>query len=221
MEIRMETNDLKMICVIVNFGQGSKVLKISKANGISGGSILLGRGTIKNSILEFLELAESRKEVVLIVGKEPCVTNILQALNRELHLHKPNHGIAFTVSVSKILGSHNKGANNASMNGGSSQMKYDAIYVVVERGNAENVIDAATSAGSRGGTIINARGSGIHETNTLFSMPIEPEKEIVLILSEKNTTSAIVESINKSIKVEEPGNGILFVLDVKDTYGLY
>ena len=45
------------------------------------------------------------------------------------------------------------------------------------------MIDAATAAGSKGGTVINAR-SGIHEEQTLF-MDIEPEKEIVLIISDK------------------------------------
>lgn len=81
-------------------------------------------------------------------------------------------------------------------------------------------MEAATKAGSRGGTIINARGSGIHETHTLFAMAIEPEKEIVLILSENNTTEAIVAAIRQELRVDEPGNGIIFVLDVNETYGL-
>ena len=73
---------------------------------------------------------------------------------------------------------------------------YQSIIAIVERGHAENVIDAATQAGSRGGTIINARGSGIHETSTLFAMEIEPEKEVVLIVAEKKNTDHIVNRNN-------------------------
>lgn len=76
-------------------------------------------------------------------------------------------------------------------------------------------------AGSKGGTIINARGSGIHETSKIFSMAIEPEKEIVLILSEEESTEGIVASIRKKLKIDEPGNGIIFIQEVSKTYGLY
>jgi nitrogen regulatory protein PII len=52
-------------------------------------------------------------------------------------------------------------------------------------------------------------------------MDIEPEKEIVLILSKKENTDAIVTSIREQLKLEEPGNGILYIQDVNRTYGLY
>ena len=52
-------------------------------------------------------------------------------------------------------------------------------------------------------------------------MDIEPEKEIVLILSEESVTDAIVESISECLEIEKPGNGVLFVLNVAQTFGLY
>ena len=52
-------------------------------------------------------------------------------------------------------------------------------------------------------------------------MEIEPEKEIVLILSETQLTDAITLSIKENLQIEEPGNGIIFVLDVDETYGIY
>ena len=57
--------------------------------------------------------------------------------------------------------------------------------------------------------------------STLFSMTVEPEKEIVLILSEKEKTEAIVESIKNDIQLEKPGNGILFILDTVSTHGIF
>jgi len=52
-------------------------------------------------------------------------------------------------------------------------------------------------------------------------MEIEPEKEIVMILSESDTTENIISAIKDAIKINEPGNGILFVQDVNRTYGIY
>jgi nitrogen regulatory protein PII len=103
---------------------------------------------------------------------------------------------------------------------GAQDLMYKAICTIVDRGKGEDVMDAANSAGARGGTIINARGSGIHETNMLFSMPIEPEKEMVIILSQNDLVDPIVSAIREKLKIDEPGNGIIFVQDVNKTYGL-
>jgi nitrogen regulatory protein PII len=97
---------------------------------------------------------------------------------------------------------------------------YQEITVIVNKGLAEDVMEAAMKAGTKGGTIIGARGSGIHETSRLFSMEIEPEKEIVLILAKTEKTPEIVYEIRKKLQLDLPGNGILFVSDVREAYGL-
>lgn len=213
--------DYELFCLVVNFGIGSKVVKIAKRHGISGATIFLGMGTIKNHLLEILGLYEQRKEIVLMVADKELAYNALEEINTELALNKPNHGIAFTTSVANLLGSRSCMYHNSNKHGGVKNTMYNAIFVVVDKGVAESVIDAANLAGARGGTIINARGSGVHETNTVFSMAIEPEKEIVMILSENTLTEAICDSIRKQLKMDEPGNGIIFVLDINKTYGLY
>lgn len=99
-------------------------------------------------------------------------------------------------------------------------MKYHIITVIVDRGRAEEVILAADKAGSKGGTIINARGSGINETSKLFSMEIEPEKEIVIILSEDYMTAGIVSAIREGLRMDESGGGAMYVQDANATYGI-
>lgn len=214
-------NKLELFCIIVNFGLGSKVLKIAKQNGIHGGTILLGKGTAKNHLLEFFDITDIRKEIVLLIADDKLVHNVLVELNKKFEFEKPNHGIAFTSSLSSFFGSRNCKCEMSKESRGTDMEMYNAIFVIVDKGLSESVLDAASKAGSRGGTVINARGSGIHETQTLFSMAIEPEKEIVLILSESNSTGKIVESVREHLKIDEPGKGIMFVMDVNKTYGLY
>ena len=212
---------LELSCVIVNFGLGSKVLKIAKLNGMLGGTVFLGMGTIKNRLLDLLDLGDIRKEIVLMISGKKTTDTAIEALSKEMAFNKPNHGIAFTTSVISLIGSKKYNHDYAQESKGGDNIMYNAIFVVVDKGNAEAAIDAATNAGSRGATIINARGSGIHETHMLFSMPIEPEKEIVLILSDSALTDAIVDSIRKTLDIDTPGNGVMFILDVNKTYGLY
>lgn len=98
---------------------------------------------------------------------------------------------------------------------------HQVILTIVEKGRAEAVIDAAVKAGSHGGSIINARGSGVHETASLFGFSVEPEKELVLILAEDTRVRDIVAQISTDLRLDEPGNGIIFVQDLARVRGLY
>lgn len=215
-----EITDIELVCVIVNFELGSKVMKIAKNYGISGGTVLLGKSTADKLILELLGITDIRKEIVLMVTDKKTAYQVLEKLDEKFKFEKPNHGIAFTTSVCAVIGSRISKDENMGEERGVDSNMYHLITVIVDKGKAEDVIDAATKAGSKGGTIINARGSGIHETSKLFSMEIEPEKEIVIILSRKEKTEAIVSSIREQLKIDEPGNGILYIQDVNKAYGL-
>ncbi len=217
----MMTNEcnLERICAIVSGGQGSRVLKIARRLGAQGGTVLLGKGTARGRLLDFLGLTDTRKEIVHVIVGRATARRVLKGLDEELALSKPNHGIAFTTKVAVLAGSRNCG--EAEQTGdGEVPIMFHAITTIVEKGNAEMVIDAAAKAGAKGGTIINARGSGVHETQKLFYMDIEPEKEMVLILAEVEKTDAIVEAIRTDARIDEPGRGILFVQEVQRVYGI-
>lgn len=213
--------DINLICIIAKYGSGSKLLHAAKKCGVHGGTILLGRGTVNNRICKFLGLSDERKEVVLMVADTATADCALEKLNKDCELDKPDHGIAFTTSICATFGTRNYVFDNIKELRSVDNTMYHAITIIVDKGKAEEVIDAASKAGSKGGTIINARGSGIHETSKLFSMEIEPEKELVIILSEVAMTEKIVSSIKEELKIDEPGNGIIYVQNVNKTYGIY
>lgn len=217
----MNVSDIELICVIVNFGVGSKLIKSAKRHGISGGTITLGRGTVKSHILDFVGITDIRKEIVFMAAEKKTAYQALEELNKEFEFNKPHHGIAFTESISSIMGTKSIVLEHEKDKRGADNIMYHVITVIVDKGKAEDVITSAVKAGSKGGTIINARGSGIHETSKLFSMDIEPEKEIVIILSEADKTEAIASSIRDNLKIDEPGNGIIYIQDANRTYGIH
>lgn len=211
----------ELIYVIVNYGMGSRILQKAKKYGIPGGTVFLGRGTVDNSLLKFLSLSDQRKEIVLFGTSRQNTTCILEKLNQDFQFEKPNHGIIFTTSVGKIVGSRTFIKEENQDEREVRKSMYQLIVTIVNRGDATDVIDAAEAAGSKGGTVINARGSGIHETSKLFNMEIEPEKEMVLILSKEGVTDLIVSAIQAKLEIDKPGKGIIFVQDVNQTYGIY
>ncbi len=216
----MPNTRFELIYTIVRFGVGSKIIKFAKQHGINGCTVFLGKGTVKSPILEFLELNEVRREIVLMAADSATAQTVLEGLNAKFEFEKPYHGIAFTISVTDIVNTDVARPKHSEECRGESSSMYNLIFTVVERGKAEFVIEAANKAGSRGATVINGRGSGIHETNKLFAMEIEPEKEIVMIIAQSALTEAIVNSIRDHLHVDEPGNGIIFVQEVNMTFGL-
>lgn len=210
---------MDLLCIIVNFGAASKLIKTAKKCGITGATVFLGMGTADNSLLKVLDLNEVRKEIIIMLAEHNIGKEYLDRLNRKLRLDKPNHGIAFSMPIAQVFGTSLCECVEASERKDNQSM-YKTIFIIVDKGQAEEVVEAATAAGARGGTIVNARGSGIHETSRLFSIDIEPEKEIVMILANNEQSEAIIESIRAKLDIEKPGKGIIFVHEVNQTYGL-
>jgi nitrogen regulatory protein P-II 1 len=98
--------------------------------------------------------------------------------------------------------------------------RFQLIVTVVPQGSASRIVEAAKSAGARGGTILRGRGTGVHESGRFLGIPIEPEKELILVLVERLLTTAILEAIVVTGKLAEPGQGIAFVLDVPRVEGV-
>lgn len=214
----LKSRHLEMLVVIVEQNKASKVLHLADEKGVTASVAMLGRGTASRTIFDYLGLNDKKKAVLMLFGKTEEITDLADYLVEKLEMNKPNHGIAYIESAFNVFGTEDNA--NGSENIKRGENMYNAIYTIVEKGNADDVIEAAQKAGSRGGTVMHARGSGSEEARKVFNMLIEPEKEIVLIISEEAKTKDIVESIRKETQIEEEGKGIIFVTNVEQTYGL-
>lgn len=221
-------NGFKLIFTIVKKGLGHKVVKAAKKAGAEGSTILLGSGTAPPGTFTFwgVEL-EPEKEVVLIMVPEEGKEQVFKSIRRIAKLHVAGTGISFIIDVAEVAGCvhlsngvtkfTSKEKSGVRM---GQKISYDLIVTIVNKGFSGEVIEASRQAGAEGGTIMSGRGSGIHETGSLFSINIEPEKEIILTLVDKKVTDKVLESIMDRTDLSEPGNGIAFVLQVEDVAGI-
>ena len=212
--------------VIVNYGEGSRVLHKAREHGITRGTIYYGIGTVCNHLLSFLCLQDVRKEIVSFCTDNHTTQRVIKELNNDFKFDKPNHGIVFSTSACYLSDTKSCDCSEAITDVAVTKKEevnsmYQMITTIVNRGLAEDVIDAAKAAGSKGGTIVNARGSGVDETTKLFAMEIEPEKEIAIIIAKRDITNKIIESIRNKLEIDKPGHGIIFVQDINNVYGIY
>ena len=95
--------------------------------------------------------------------------------------------------------------------------KYELVLCIVNAGFSQNVMQAARAAGAQGGTIIRARGSANPEAEEFFSINIQSDKEMVLILVPKAIKDAVLKAIYKDCGLADEARGIAFSIPVNRT----
>jgi nitrogen regulatory protein PII len=221
----------KFLITIVKKGLASRIVKATRKVGAEGGTILYGIGTGIHEHASFWGIpVEPEKEIILTLVSEEHLENVLAAIVAEGKLEKPGTGIGFVIDTLKIAGiAHRLGLNPDDARNAENeeieekmdnQVKFDLIVTVVNKGHADVVVDASKRAGAEGGTIIYGRGTGIHEQAKLFSIQIEPEKELVLTLIDRSKTDQVLHAIMEAAELNKPNHGIAFVLPVARTVGI-
>ncbi|WP_280768737.1 P-II family nitrogen regulator [Salipaludibacillus daqingensis] len=220
--------DHKLLVTIVKRGRAKKVMKAAKKAGTEGGTILfgIGRGIREKKKLLGIE-AFYEKELVLNLIPEDILPNVIDSIIEEVNLNKQGKGIGFIIDIKKTIGIAHMDYEEEvkedleEMTDDINHKGFDLIMTIVNKGDAGKVIDASNRGGAEGGTVINGRGSGIHEKAKLLSIAIEPEKDIVLTLIKKNSTKDVLKAIEEDVKINQPGKGISFVLPVEQTVGIH
>ena len=99
-------------------------------------------------------------------------------------------------------------------------MSYRLIVSIVNRGFETAAMDAARNAGATGGTFLNARGAGAREAEKAFGIEVQPEKEVVLILSPEDKCADIMRAVVEKAGLNTAGAGISFTLPVDSVLGV-
>ena len=97
---------------------------------------------------------------------------------------------------------------------------HEVIFAIVNAGFAEEAMEVAREEGVRGGTILNARGVAREEAAAFFGISIHHEKEILMMVVEKNIRDNVLNALYKSMGMAKKAQGIVFAMPVSDVAGL-
>lgn len=98
--------------------------------------------------------------------------------------------------------------------------EFELIITIVNAGFSSQVVDSARQAGAGGATLIKGRGTGIHETDSFLGVKIQPEKDIVIILTPKHDRTKIMQAICDKAGLDTEGHGLVFSIPVEDWSGI-
>lgn len=209
----MSENFFSLVTSIVPHNSGEFIVEAAKNAGASGGSILMGRGTAANSVIQLLGFGDTSKDVVYIVVEKKDEEKVCSAITEASYEKKSHFGVLYTVDVQNFIKSGNvdKIENTTTVQGEDDmQNSYQVINVIVNKGYADDAMAAARKAGASGGTIIGARGTAKEDDAQFFGMKIVPEKDMLIILVPEDKKNDIVNSITALPCFAEPGSGIIF-----------
>ena len=221
---------LHVLVTIVDRGKGDGVASLLRQEGVLLHYIALGNGTAQKGILSLLGLKDTAKDVVFSFIRSGVARRAMRRLSYALEIDLPGRGIAFTVPVGSIGGAqamhylmgeevpvaHDEGGNTMEQ----EQIKNEVIIAIVNRGYTDLVMESALPAGARGGTVVHARGAGTEEASQFFGITIQPEKEMVLILVDREHKVPVMQAITRGAGLSTEGHGIVFSLPVSDVMGM-
>ncbi len=95
----------------------------------------------------------------------------------------------------------------------------EVITCIVQRGKADKVVNSAMEAGAQGATVFYARGTGVRQKLGLFGSMLTPEKEVIIIVTQKNQTEGIFNAMVSAGELDKPGKGFAFVQKVEKAIG--
>ena len=105
------------------------------------------------------------------------------------------------------------------MDNAQNEKDVKALFIIVNAGFAEGVLDIARQNGSRGATIMNARGEGFQHKSFL-GITIDTEKELILSVNEVAVAEKVMAAIQEKAGVDTPAHAICFMMPIETVSGI-
>lgn len=184
---------------------------------------LHGRGTAMQTMLDLLGIESNEKRVVMTVASQEKTAQLITAQRRYLHLGVPGHGMVIAVPIKSVGG----GKVLAYLNGDEKNAKYippqsftyELIVAIANSGSTDMVMNAARSAGARGGTVLHGKGTGAQNAARFHNISIADEKEVVLIVAAAHEKSEIMRAILQKAGPDSTAGTIVFSLPATEVAG--
>ena len=226
------TERLYFLITVVNSGQASAIVKNLTDQGVSAAYVCHGNGTASSDLYNVFGLSNQEKQVIFAPIRYSSYPEIKEALEQRYEASKYAKGVSMLLAVEALIGkaaykflANQRDGNEAPkevppMEEIKAKENYEAIFAIVNNGYADLVMEAAKGAGARGGTVLNAHGTGNKEMEKFFGIVITPEKQIVMILVPKTIKDAVLTAIYNMAGLATKGQGIAFAVSASDVIGL-
>ena len=180
------------------------------------------RGTATKSMLDLLGMESKDRRLFMTVASPEQTKQLIQEQRKRLYIDAPGNGITVSVPIKSVGGSKTLAflSNGQNVKGlPTLNYDYELITIIANQGATDQVMDAARSAGARGGTVIHGLGTGSKNAEKFYKVSIAAEKEVILIVSAASQKAAIMKAIIEQAGPDTKAGAIAFSLPVSELAG--
>lgn len=194
-----------------------------------------GQGTAKSELMDILGFGGTTRLITIGLLPKPAVKELFEQAGQEIFFHQRGGGIVITIPItgmqSPLLNMLNDEVRasvekkiNERIEGDMAEVHeksgYNVIWVSVEAGYSDEVVDTARAAGAKGGTILHGRRRNSEQVSRHFGISIQDEQDFVMIIVSKEKKSEVMSAICNSCGLHTPAHGTVISLPVDDAIGL-
>ena len=180
------------------------------------------RGTATKSMLDLLGMESKDRRLFMTVASPEQTKELIQEQRKRLYIDAPGNGVTLGVPIKSVGGAKTLSflSNGQNVKGAPTlNYDYELILVIANQGATDQVMDAARSAGARGGTVIHGLGTGSKNAEKFYKVSIASEKEVILIVSAASQKAAIMKAIIEQAGPDTKAGAIAFSLPVSELAG--
>lgn len=187
-------------------------------------------GTASSEIMDMLGLGSIDKCIFLSMFAKELTGPVFEKLKDDMPLYTVNSGIAFTVPLNgannlilKMLTKNaedNEAKTERKVDYDMTEHKHVLITAVIDRGFSGDVMEAAKSAGAKGGTVILSRRIENDEAVGFWGLSVQEEKEIVMIIAKGEDKLPIMQSISDKCGMHSEAKGLVMSMPIDSLVGM-
>ena len=180
------------------------------------------QGTASRTMLDLLGMDSKDRRLFITVASPEQTKALVQEQKKRLYIDAPGNGVTIGVPIKSVGGSKTLAflSNGQNVKGAPTlNFEYELIMVIANQGATNQVMDAARSAGARGGTVIHGLGTGSKNAQMFYKVSIASEKEVILIVSTAAQKAAIMKAIIEQAGPDTKAGAIAFSLPVSEVAG--
>ena len=185
---------------------------------------LYARGTATDEHLSLHGLAPTEYALILTVADEEQPRRLIRQTRLRMFIDIPGNGIMMSVPLKSVGGGKTMAylTDNKTVTGDMPDMNttHELIVVILNEGCSDMVMAAARPAGATGGTVLAGKGTGARESEKFLGISLANEKDVVLIVADKQKKAAIMKAIIEKAGPGTEAGAICFSLPVTNVEGL-
>jgi nitrogen regulatory protein PII len=213
-------NNVSLVNLILPKDSLDKVSDEMQKAGAKGIFQVSARGSILNEggfLAKMFPPPAPEQCLVQVLVPDSIKEQISEVAVKAGRIDRVGSGAIFSISCDDVRHSTQfplaESLGDSSSNGKATM---EAICCICEKGVAEDIAQAALSAGAPGPTVTYGEGGGIRDKIPILRMTKGPEKEFVWCVVDRADSSEVFINMARAGRIAEPGRGFMYSIPVTE-----